>query len=263
MTTALLITSVLMGAVGVPHCLVMCSVPCSIAAQSCVSTQHSPRAIAGALQFGRVLGYAVLGGLAASTVSFAHLLANHVSALRPLWVMAQVAILVAGLVLLATGQVPRLLQSVHLPFQKLSARLNTGRWSRLPAPLRATLLGICWAALPCAQLYAAVVLASLAGHAWGGAVMMMAYALPGVLSLWLGSQWFRRIFGAANRQSPLPSSGSETPVRLVRDRSAAIRSVGQLADSTWAVRITGAVLAASAVLMLMHSTSKVVQAICG
>lgn len=262
MTSALLITSVLMGAVGVPHCLVMCSVPCSVAAQSCGSVQHSPREIAGALQLGRLLGYAMLGGVAASTVSFAHLLAGHVSALRPLWVMAQVAILVAGLVLLATGQVPQLLQSVHLPFQKLSARLNAGRWGRLPAPLRATLLGICWAALPCAQLYAAVVLASLAGHALGGAAMMMAYALPGVLSLWLGSQWFQRVFRATSSQ-PSPNPSSEAPVHIVRDRSMAIRSLGQLADSTWAVRITGAVLAASAVLMLMHSTSKVVQAICG
>lgn len=260
MTSALLITSMLMGAVGVPHCLVMCSVPCSIAAQSCGSTQHSSREVAGALQFGRLLGYAMLGGVAASTVSFAHLLAGHVSALRPLWVMAQVAILMAGLVLLATGRVPQLLQSVHLPFQKLSARLNTGRWSRLPAPLRATLLGICWAALPCAQLYAAVVLASLAGHALGGAVMMMAYALPGVLALWLGAQWFQRIFGVASRPT---APSSEVTVHVVRDRSVAIRSIGQLADSTWAVRITGAVLAASAVLMLLHSTSKVVQAICG
>ncbi|WP_374593393.1 sulfite exporter TauE/SafE family protein [Aquabacterium sp.] len=262
MTSALLIASMLMGVVGVPHCLVMCSVPCSIAAQSCGNSPHSSREVAGALQVGRLFGYALLGGVAASAVSFAHLLAGHVSALRPLWVMAQGAILVAGLVLLATGHVPSWLQSVHLPLEKLSARLHAGRSRQLPSPLRAFLLGMCWAILPCAQLYAAVALASLAGHAWGGALMMIAYALPGVLALWLGSRWFFHLFGA-NRTQPVQAQSDWAPVRLTRGRSAAIRSLGQLADSTWAVRITGAVLAASAVLMLLHSTSKMVQAICG
>lgn len=266
MTSGLLITAVLMGAVGIPHCVVMCGVPCSITAQACGDTQQigqQPlRNTAAALQFGRLLGYSLLGAVAASFASFAHLLADHVAALRPLWVMAQLSILALGLLLLATGRLPQILQTVQIPLQKLSAKLTSGRWSKLPAPLRAILVGLCWAALPCAQLYAAVVLATLAGDAWSGAAVMAAYALPGVVALWLGMQWLQRILGPRSGNTGLATNGGAATVHVWRDREAA-RSLDQLVASTWAVRVTGAVLAASAVLMLMHSTTKMIQLICG
>jgi sulfite exporter TauE/SafE len=266
MTSGLLITAVLMGAVGIPHCLVMCGVPCSITAQACGDTrqvgQQPPRGVAAALQLGRLFGYALLGALAASVASFAHLLADHVAALRPLWVMAQLSILALGLMLLATGRLPQILQTVQMPLQKLSARLTAGRLGKWPAPLRAGLVGLCWAALPCAQLYAAVVLATLAPDAWGGAAVMAAYALPGVVSLWLGTHWLPRILGVRTGQTSLAANDGVATVRVWRDRNVA-RSLDQLVTSTWAVRVTGAVLAASAVLMLMHSTNKMIQLICG
>lgn len=259
MTSGLLLAAVMMGAVGIPHCLVMCGVPCSVAVQSCSDERLSQRALAGALQLGRLVGYALLGALAASLVSFAHLLASHVAALRPLWVMAQVAILILGVLLACTGHLPQWLQTAQVPLYKLSARLTQGWLGRLPPLVRTALVGVCWAVLPCAQLYAAVVLAAMADNALGGALVMSAYASPSVLSLWLGSHWLMRILGRNTKPASQPAISSIQ----ITDARGRWRTLDRFADASWAVRVTGAVLAASAALMLTHSAGKIVQAICG
>lgn len=258
MTSGLLITAALMGAVGVPHCLVMCGVPCFAAARACGTPGRADEGgLAAALQLGRLLGYAALGALAASLVSFAHLVAGNVTALRPLWVMAQAAILVLGLVLLATGCMPQWLQTAHLPLHKLSDWLSGGMLGKLPRTARAIVVGACWAVLPCAQLYAAVVLASMANGPWSGAAVMAAYALPGGLFLWLGGQWLVRLIGLKPASQSSPAT-----IQVVRDASG-IRRWDRLIDATWAVRATGAVLAASAGLMLTHSAGSVLLSYCG
>jgi sulfite exporter TauE/SafE len=260
MTSGLFVTALLMGVVGVPHCLVMCSVPCSVAAQACGNGRQSDRALAGALHLGRLLGYATLGALAASLVSFAHLLGEHVSALRPLWVMAQATIVVLGAALLGTGRLPQWLQTVHVPLSRLSARLSRGHLGALPPLLRTLLLGACWAILPCAQLYAAVVLAAMADDSVTGAMVMATYAIPGILAMWLGGQWFMKILRPNN---PHRSGTSEAPIQLVRVRARKVGGLEALVDATWAVRATGAVLAVSGVLMLTHSAGRLVQQFCG
>lgn len=260
MSSGLFVTALLMGAVGIPHCLVMCSVPCSLAAQACGNGAQSDRALAGALQIGRLLGYAALGALAASVVSFAHLVGEHVAALRPLWVMAQASIVVLGAALLATGRLPQWLQTVHIPLSKLSARLSRGHLGALPPLLQTSLLGACWAILPCAQLYAAVVLAGMANDPTAGALVMSAYAVPGVLTMWLGGQWFMKVLRLNNPQC---AEDLEAPIRVIRRSAHTASALGGIAATTWAVRVTGAVLAVSGVLMLTHSAGKLVQQFCG
>lgn len=264
MSSGLLIAAVLMGVVGVPHCLIMCGVPCSMTANACASGRRSQRDVAAALQLGRMAGYAMVGALAASMVSFAHLLAGHVTALRPLWVLAQVAILFLGLALLATGRMPDWLQTVHVPLHKLSSRLSVGRMGKLPELLRAAIVGACWAALPCAQLYAAVVLASMANDAIIGAAVMVAYAVPSGVVMWLGSQWLISLLG---RQAPATLIPITSVVYVARDRQPRSllkrkREVDRLADASWVVRLTGAILALSAGLMLAHSSNRLIQTFC-
>lgn len=250
MTAGLFITAMLMGVVGLPHCMVMCSVPCSVAVRGCGGSRPQ-RDVAAALQIGRLLGYAVLGGLAASIVSFAHLLADHVTALRPLWVMAQAAILILGLVLLVTGRMPAWLHSVPAPLYKLSEQLSAGRMGRLPVTLRAGAVGMFWAALPCAQLYAAVVLASMANGAATGAAVMLAYAVPSAMAMWLGNQWLTRLL--RRDALPAPNRDSFVPVQVVRERRTDLAWFDRFAVATWPVRLIGAVLAVSTGLMLAHA----------
>lgn len=260
MTSGLLLAAVMMGVVGIPHCVVMCGAPCSLAAHSFSGGHLSQRASAGALQVGRLMGYALLGALAASVVSFTHLLAGHVTALKPLWVMAQVAILILGVLLVAKGRLPQWLQTAHIPLYKLSTRLAQGWLGRLPPLIRTAMVGACWAVLPCAQLYAAVVLAAMADNPLTGALLMSAYAVPGVLALWLGSEWVATLLGVRTRAASLPSISSVHIARGIRGR---LPVLGGFADASWAVRVTGAVLAGSAALMLTHSAGKIVQAVCG
>ncbi len=230
MTLGLMITAVLMGAVGVPHCLIMCGAPCSVVAQACSGGAHQRTDALLGLHMGRITGYAGLGALAAALASFSHLLMQHVTALRPLWMMLQLAVLVLGLLMLVTGRMPDWLQSVRFPFQRLSQRITQHpTLSTWPVAWRSALLGSCWALLPCAQLYAAVVLAAMADNAGAGAAVMVAFALPGALGLMLSHRWISFLRATA---------------------------------SFSAVRLTGAVLTASSVLMLSHSFDRVVRAFC-
>lgn len=230
MTLGLMISAALMGAVGVPHCLIMCAAPCSVVAQACSGGAHQRTDALLGVHLGRVIGYAGLGSLAATLASFSHLLMQHVTALRPLWMMLQLAVLALGLLMLVTGRMPDWLQNVRFPFQRLSQRMMQHPGLRTwPVALRSALLGSCWALLPCAQLYAAVVLAAMADNAGAGAAVMIAFALPGALGLMLGQRWM---------------------------------SILRTTASFSVVRLTGGVLTASSVLMLSHSLDHVVQAFC-
>lgn len=265
MVSGLLLAALALGLAGLPHCGAMCAAPCMAAARPCAGAAPTVASALG-LQLGRLAGYAALGALAAGSIGFARLAASHVDALRPLWLMLQMGLLVCGMWLLASGSIPRwmdrLTPAAAWP-ARWAQRLSGG--SRpLPAPLRSALVGLAWALLPCAQLYAAVLVAALAPDAVGGAAVMLAFGLPaaalfaGLPAAWA---WW------ATRRTAL-AAGTQ-PVRVVRrDAAAPGQPAWRDRIARWAaapqlpIRLAGAALAVSAGAMIVHAAVRPVAAWC-
>ena len=209
MQSSLALTALLMGLVGGPHCVAMCGAACAGIGQAAGQHQRSALLL---FQLGRVLGYALLGGLAAASLQGLGWLTVQSAALRPVWSMFHVAALVLGLVLLVQARQPVWLEaSARRIWQR--ARSFSGRW-RGGAPM---LLGMLWALLPCGLLYSALLVATLAGTALSGAMVMALFALGTSVTMLLGPWLWLRLRGSP----AVPGSGQ------------------------WGVRLAGAALAAS------------------
>ncbi|MGJ4748829.1 sulfite exporter TauE/SafE family protein, partial [Leptospira sp. SA-E8] len=123
MQSSLALTAFLMGLAGGPHCVAMCGAACAGltqavrgggAAKRIIGIQDGTpgRALAPSLallllfQAGRVLGYALLGALAAASMQGLGWLTIQSAALRPLWSLLHVAAVVLGLWLLWRAEQP-------------------------------------------------------------------------------------------------------------------------------------------------------------
>ena len=99
-----------MGVLGGPHCIAMCSAACAgVARASCGLDNPSPKRINTALlqfQLGRVLGYALLGMVAAGSVQALGWMGANTTIIRPLWMGFHVAAALLGLTLLGLGRQP-------------------------------------------------------------------------------------------------------------------------------------------------------------
>lgn len=191
MWLSLLGTAFFMGLVGGPHCLAMCAAPCAaitagpanaqipIAVQG-VQPGHArpvkPWARGTAFHLGRLLGYGVLGGVAAYAMEQVAWFSDRTSALHPLWVGLHLLALAWGLMLLFQARQPLWLEQGG---RRLWSRVQHGL--RLPAG--SWLAGCLWAFLPCGLLYSAVMVAALAGEVMQGGAAMVAFGLGG--GLWL------------------------------------------------------------------------------
>lgn len=181
-------TALLMGLVGGPHCVAMCGAAC--AGLGRVAGSRKNQAIF-TFQAGRVLGYSALGALAAASMQGLGWLTVQSVALRPVWSMLHVAALVMGLLLLFKAEQPLWLE-----------RVGRGVWQRArafgqrsgSAPL---LLGMLWALLPCGLLYAALLVAALAGSVASGAMVMALFALGTSVSMVAGPWLWLRLRGDA------------------------------------------------------------------
>ena len=179
MSTSLVLTSLLMGLAGGPHCAAMCGAAC--AGLSRLGPRQGAQSAAGALwrfQAGRLAGYSLAGAAAALAVQSLAWLTTHTAALRPVWTLFHLAVLLWGLMLLAQARQPAWV-------------VDAGRvvWSRLRplASARGGLLvtGALWAFMPCGLLYSALLVASLSGGPLGGALSMAAFAAGSSVSLML------------------------------------------------------------------------------
>ena len=88
MQSSLALTALLMGVAGGPHCVAMCGAACAGIGHSAGSGKT------GAMwrfQFGRVLGYSALGGLAAASMQGLGWLTVQSAALRPVWTLFHAA----------------------------------------------------------------------------------------------------------------------------------------------------------------------------
>jgi sulfite exporter TauE/SafE len=125
-----------------------------------------------------MLGYSLLGGLAAFSVQALGWLTVESAALRPVWSMLHVGAFVLGLLLVWQAKQPVWLdQSAQQIWSKIR-RLNNNLGKVAPMAV-----GSLWAFMPCGLLYSALMVAALTGNAFEGAITMACFALGSGLSL--------------------------------------------------------------------------------
>lgn len=190
MQTTLVATALLMGIAGGPHCVAMCGGACGAIGRGKPSST-------GLFQLGRLLSYAALGLIAASSVQSIGWLSIHTRALRPVWSMLHVAAIGLGLLLLVTAKQPAFLEEGA---KRLWRRVGTSH------PLTPLGMGMAWAFMPCGLLYSAVLIAGLTAHAFEGALVMLAFAFGSSLSLLIGPWLWLRLKGSV--------SGGQWGIRL-------------------------------------------------
>lgn len=204
MLISLMLSAFLMGVAGVPHCAAMCAAPCAAA---------MPRGLSWPVLMGRSAGYAVLGAIAAQVAHWLAVWSVWAERLQTVWVMALVATVLLGCWMLLRGQLPAwVLERGGAMYESLRAR-----WGRA-----SFLAGMAWAALPCGLLYSALVAATLAQDALQGALVMLAFSLPGGLMLKVLPGWWQRTWAV------------------------------HLVNPQWAIRLSGGTLAVVAGWALSH-----------
>ena len=226
MDLALVLSALLLGLAGAPHCAAMCGVACSAA------TRGGGTAVNLSFHLARVTGYALVGALAASSVGALSALGHLSPALRPLWTLAHVAALALGLWLVWQGRQPAWIQDLARGTRLASP--DAQGWQRMRAPLRAGVVGGLWVAWPCGLLQSALVVAALANHAIGGAAVMAVFGVTSAAGLTVGPWLLMRLGGAG---------------------TAAYANV-------WAIRGAGALLAAASAWALGHDLLPKVIAYC-
>lgn len=286
MLYSLLLTALLMGVAGIPHCGAMCAAPCAAVL---------PRGVPLPAVLGRTLGYAGLGALAAGAMGLVSAWSRWAVAIQPIWVMLLAATALLGGWMALKGAMPGPVQAHGLRwYRRLHAWVDASPLLTNHPGLKALVpwaLGLAWAALPCGLLYGAVTVAALAGSPGEGALVMAVFSLPGAMVLW----WLPRRMGAWRAMmgesaskagaalqpavAPVlwhPSMRSMKPIgpgvempALAASGSGgtvALRTAGGaprpglgllerwpwLADPRWAVRFAGAFLCAAASWALVH-----------
>jgi uncharacterized protein len=198
MSTTLAVTALLMGLAGGPHCAAMCGAACgglvrlggsvggpggaggtgsggtgviAIAAR----TELSPLL---AFHAGRLLGYALAGAAAALAVQSLAWLTTHTAALRPVWTLFHLIVLLWGLMLLAQARQPAWVSDAGRSVWQRVRPLAQARGGIFAS-------GVLWAFMPCGLLYSALLVASLSGGPLQGALAMALFAVGSSLSLML------------------------------------------------------------------------------
>lgn len=182
MISSLLLTAVLMGVVGGPHCLAMCGAPCLG-----ISRWTPDRPLRSLLLFqaGRLIGYATLGAVAAASMSSLSWLSVQSAAFRPVWSMVHVLAVLLGLLLIWRADQPLWLnQTAQKIWQRVASPARRQAFQQHPGG--AVFLGMAWALLPCGLLYSALLVALFSGSPIQGALVMMAFALGGAVVLTVG-----------------------------------------------------------------------------
>lgn len=184
MQNSLALTALLMGLAGGPHCVAMCGAACAGLGQAAGERKLQALSV---FQLGRLIGYSLLGALAAISVQGLGWLTTQSAALRPLWTLLHLAAMALGILLMLQARQPVWLdQSARRLWAKV--RQFQARRSVL-APL---VVGVLWALMPCGLLYSALMVAALTGHATEGAMTMALFALGSSVSLWAGPWlWLR------------------------------------------------------------------------
>jgi len=190
MQTTLATTALFMGLVGGPHCIAMCGAACAGIGQAA-----GTRSTYGmwTFQLGRVVGYSGLGALAAASVQGLGWLTVQSSALRPVWSMFHVAVIVLGLLLMWNAQQPVWMEQAGKALWRKVRGLVSNKGAGAPL-----LIGAVWTFLPCGLLYSALLVAALAGGPLEGAMVMALFAMGTSVSMMLGPWLWLRLRGNRN-----------------------------------------------------------------
>ena len=175
MFESMLLSALLMGLVGGPHCIAMCGAACAGIAHA-----GEPRRVRALLtfQFSRLIGYSLLGAVAAGTVQGLAVLGQHTAIIRPLWTLMHVAALFLGLMLLLQARQPAFIDGWAQGVWRRARPVLNKLGPKAPA-----VLGLGWAFMPCGLLYSALLVASLSANVFNGAAVMAAFALGTMVSL--------------------------------------------------------------------------------
>jgi sulfite exporter TauE/SafE len=187
MQTSLAVTALLMGLAGGPHCIAMCGAACAGIGQAAGERKNSAM---WSFQAGRVFGYAALGALAAASMQGLGWLTVQSAALRPVWTMFHVATLVLGMLLLWKAQQPVWLEQAGRKIWAGARTLAAGRGRGAPL-----VIGALWSFLPCGLLYSALLVATLTGSAFEGALVMALFALGTSVAMMAGPWLWLRLRG--------------------------------------------------------------------
>jgi hypothetical protein len=137
--SSLLATAFLMGLAGIPQCTAMCGAACAVA---------FPRGLSIWTLIGRAIGYACLGAVAAAAAGLVARWGQQVAMIKPLWMMAQLAMVLLGGFMLVRGFVP---ERVDQAGKGLYLRMRAGwqarskGWPPLVQRAWPLLAGLAWA----------------------------------------------------------------------------------------------------------------------
>lgn len=227
MDFALVVSALMLGLAGAPHCISMCGAACT------ALLPPGQRTALWSFHLARVAGYAVGGALVASGINLLSAVGELSPALRPLWTLAHAAALGLGLWLMWKGRQPAWLENIGRSAQRRAPQADAAGWQRIAGPARAATAGSLWVAWPCGLLQSALVIAALANTAAAGAAVMGAFAIASGAGLVLGPMlWFK--------------------LGVSKSASAAI----------WATRAAGALLAVASGWALGHGLWMQWQAYC-
>ena len=187
MDQALLISAVLMGLAGTPHCLAMCGAACTAATGGGVLRGQLP------FHLGRLLAYSAAGAVAAASVGSLARLGQAVSALRPLWTGVHIAALALGLYLLWQGRQPGWMAGLGRARAGTAAAGAGAHWQAIKGPARSAGAGLAWVAWPCGLLQSALLVAGLANSAGAGALVMAGFGLASAAGLLVGPALWGRL----------------------------------------------------------------------
>lgn len=210
MDQALLLSAVLMGLAGTPHCLAMCGAACTAAAGGGRLGQLLP------LHLGRLVAYSAAGAVAAASVGSLAALGQAVAALRPLWTLVHMAALTLGLYLLWQGRQPGWMERLGRSRDTVLLHRDGQRWQAIRAPARRFGLGLAWVAWPCGLLQSALLVAALANTPTAGALVMAGFAAASAAGLVLGPALWWRLSGGR------PGVVAISPAAAVRLAGAAL-----------------------------------------
>lgn len=184
MQSSLALTALLMGLAGGPHCVAMCGAACAGLGQA--AGERRAQALT-AFQLGRVLGYSLLGALAAVSVQALGWLTTQSAAIRPLWTLLHLAAMALGVLLLLQARQPVWLDQSARRLWAWVRRFHERRGA-----VASWVVGMLWALMPCGLLYSALMVAALTSSPLDGAGTMALFALGSSVSLWAGPWlWLR------------------------------------------------------------------------
>lgn len=221
MNLALILSAAMLGLASGGHCIAMCGASSAWCMGARAPSASPTERLRQLLPFhgGRIVAYALVGAALGGAAQAFQVLTQWATLLRPLWTMANVALLLFGLVLLMTARQP-----IALSVLGQRATLIAGKWFRrvrgapaaqfsqalvfhpamaaspdlhsVPnsaaklAPKRGFGVGLAWAFVPCGPLYSAWTLALFAGDPLSGALSTAAFAVASGGQLALAQWWF-------------------------------------------------------------------------